>query len=245
MASFSVGITKREGAVDAWVFDLPGCRVIGNTREEAVGLVPVIIAEYQAWLRGHGETTADTDLSYEVVEEVESTSEFVFDADRASVTAEEMETGIRRIGYALADLQRLSGTLPGTVMDWRPPLSSVKIENYPDVRNMNEILSHAVGSMSNFLNNLGEGGQQGPRGETPAIDVAQSAAVARLQALSDADRGRVFSRANPRGGPDIEWSARKTIRRIINHERFHAKEIEQRLAWLILAVPEVIPASKE
>jgi hypothetical protein len=35
-----------------------------------------------------------------------------------------------------------------------------------------------------------------------------------------------------------QWTVRKVIRRIISHERFHTKEIQQRLSWILLGVPE-------
>jgi len=35
------------------------------------------------------------------------------------------------------------------------------------------------------------------------------------------------------------------IRRTIMHKRFHTREIEQRLCWLALGVPEVLPANRE
>jgi hypothetical protein len=38
---------------------------------------------------------------------------------------------------------------------------------------------------------------------------------------------------------------RKVLRRTISHERFHTKEIEQRLAWLLLGVPDFSRARKE
>jgi hypothetical protein len=38
---------------------------------------------------------------------------------------------------------------------------------------------------------------------------------------------------------------RKVMRRIISHKRFHTREIEQRLAWLTLGVPEVLPQNRE
>jgi hypothetical protein len=37
------------------------------------------------------------------------------------------------------------------------------------------------------------------------------------------------------------WTVRKALRRIISHERFHTKEIEQQLAWLLVGPPELAP----
>ena len=36
-----------------------------------------------------------------------------------------------------------------------------------------------------------------------------------------------------------EWTVRKALRRCIMHERAHLREIQQRLAWLVLGVPKL------
>jgi hypothetical protein len=34
------------------------------------------------------------------------------------------------------------------------------------------------------------------------------------------------------------WTARKVVRRVIAHERFHTAEIRQRQGWILLGVPD-------
>jgi hypothetical protein len=53
----------------------------------------------------------------------------------------------------------------------------------------------------------------------------------------------MFRHSTQRG--EAFWTARKVIRRIMAHKRFHTREIEQRLAWLTLGVPEVLPQNRE
>jgi hypothetical protein len=53
------------------------------------------------------------------------------------------------------------------------------------------------------------------------------------------DRGRKFLPRTPWGEKPEHWTPRKTVRRIIAHERFHTAEIIQRKAWLLLGVPDI------
>ena len=248
MATHRVALHIRPTSVDAWLVDLPGCRAIGRDRDEAIGLAPVVVAEYLAWLRGHGEQVdPDAPMDIEVVEEVAADAEFCFAADGEPFSRSELEANLARSEYAFADLTALATTLPDSVLDWRPPASAVRIDNiYPDVRSIREMLAHASGSGAFFARNLGEPDAWTP----PAPDANDAGAlrragIERLRSLSDADRTSVFSRPDPRRGGEAQWSARKVVRRLINHERFHTKEIEQRLAWLLLALPEVMPVSRE
>jgi len=246
MSAYRVGIHKRPVGVDAWVLDLPGCRAIGRDLDEALGLVSVVIAEHVAWLESHGEKIDPYDVTFEVVEEVEAEGEFCFEADGAALNLDELDVALRRSEYAFADLTALAMRLPGTVLDWRPPASAVKIDSiYPDVRSIREMLAHASGSGGFFVRNVGDDTWSPPEADPTDIGRARRAGIERLRSLTDRERSTVYRRPDPRRGGEAAWSARKVLRRLINHERFHTKEIEQRLAWLLLALPEVMPVSRE
>ena len=63
--------------------------------------------------------------------------------------------------------------------------------------------------------------------------------VGALRGLSPGDRGRVFTRRLPwQAEGEERWAPRKVVRRVISHERFHTAEIQQRLAWVLVGVPE-------
>jgi hypothetical protein len=247
VSDYRVGLHRREGSVDGWVFDLPGCRAIGADEDDVRALLPVVIAEHLAWLQGHGQTAENaTGITYKIIEDVESITEFCFEADKLPLSEEEIEKATQSVASAYGDLDRVSRLLPEQVLDWRPPVSAVKIDAiYPDVRSVREMLSHAAGALTFHLRGVGDAVARVP---TPAdgsdLEAAFEVTVARLRALNDEERaGTAYRRAGPRG--EAEWSARKSIRRMVNHQRFHTKEIEQRLCWLTLGVPEVLPASRE
>jgi hypothetical protein len=206
-------------------------------------LLPVVVADHLAWLAGHGE---DVDVSapfdYEVVEETEARGEYVFDFDREPLSRDELETAIRHAGYAHGDLMAVLNGLPDVVLDWVPPASSVKIDQiFPDVRSIRMMLEHLTTAEANyFVASLAE-----ERGEPVSVMLGDlhASSSARLRALGDDALGRVFTSMGRRG--EMHWSARKVMRRMIIHLRFHTREIEQRRSWLTLGVPEILPENRE
>ena len=234
-----------DGAGSVWVFDLPGCRAVGPSVDEAKALLPVVVAEHLSWLRGHGEKITD-DADFDYVEDVDLRGEFVFKADKAPISADELETAVRHIAYAQRDLVMIAKPLPDAVREWKPPASSVKIDAiFPDVRTMNDMLAHlAVVESNYYLGGLRDGEVQAVSTDAPdAFDLEQSTATRLRELDEDVLSGRVYTRTTPRG--ESNWSARKVIRRIVAHKRFHTREIEQRLCWLTLGVPEILPVNRE
>ena len=244
--TYKVGLLRGLRQVEAWVFDLPGCCAVAPTAAAARDLLPVAIAEHIAWLDGHGQVTRvafpfDTKL----VEEVESDAEFCFEADKAPLSTEEMEAAIRQLAYARDDLLRFVRPLPDAVLNWRPPASAFEFDaSAPEPRSIRDILGHLAGAEAWHLRNLRHDFDDSSDGPPPDIFTTRERMIERLRSLSDTERDRIYRWAYV-GRPYGEWSIRKVLRRSINHERFHTKEIEQRLAWLILGLPEVLPASRD
>lgn len=238
MAGYQVGLTKRGTFLDAWVFDLPGCHARGGSLDEVRDILPVVIAEHLTWLMGHGVATDTSEpVAIEIVEEVVSQSEFCFQHDSLPLSRDQLEDGIRRCEFAREDLVRLVEPLTDPVLDWRPPASAVRIDEiFPDVRSIREMVDHATNSAGFFVRNVLPTGE-GRYNWEETLEV--------LRGLDENARNQVHRRPNPRTGAESEWSARKVVRRVIDHQRFHTKEVEQRLAWLLLGVPEVLPASRE
>src|SRR5438132_7889916 len=98
------------GRAGAWMLDLPGCFVWGRDRAVALARVPSAIGSFAAWLEAHGETieVPQTDR-IEVVEELQPSlldgyeRNVTFIADRRAVSAAEVESTIRRLGFARED----------------------------------------------------------------------------------------------------------------------------------------------
>jgi len=197
--------------------------------------VPVVIAEYLTWLRRHGEEVPlDDGHEVHVVEHVEAPpgrSEPCFAADRVPATEEEIQTPIRRMGFACEDLLALVAPLPDEVLDWQPT---------PEKWSIRSILAHIASADGYYRTSLLE---QEPVPDPPEerfnLALQREKAVAHLRSLTAAQRAHVFRPDWPwRNDRDQEWPVRKALRRFIYHERFHTRDILQTLAWLLTGEPE-------
>ena len=77
------------------------------------------------------------------------------------------------------------------------------------------------------------------------MELERERTLERLRTLSDEELSRVFRpRRSWQEGSEM-WTVRKVLRRIVGHEHFHTAEIQQRLTWLLLGVPEFVnPGSR-
>jgi hypothetical protein len=244
--TYRIGVSLHADRVESVVFDLPGCAVSAPDDGTLRQLLPVAIAEHLTWLSRHGEP-ADPQIAVDLevtetiarAEMAAADGEFCFADDLRPVTDEEIETAVRQMGYARADLLALVGPLPDVVLDWRPPRSAIaKFDEWnPDVLTIREIVRSIAGSDGYYRTGLHDGTAPDDVGADD-LESQRSAFVERLRSLLGDERGRVFHPARPWGDGPEDWTARKAIRRVIGHERFHTKEIEQRLAWLLLGAPD-------
>lgn len=242
---YRVGITRGATSTEAWVFDLPGCCAVAATPADVLDVLPVVIAEHLCWLDSHGEVTRNAfPFHYEVVEDVDLTSlagvadgEFAFADDLQPATTDHVETAVRRMGFARKELLRLVGQLPDTVLDWQPPAAAVKRDDWaPGARSIRAILGHIASAEGSYTRSVGATEEQ--RGQD--IFGQRDATVTYLRSLGAHALGRKFRLRQPwQQSGEENWTVPKALRRIIAHERFHTKEIDQRLAWLLMGMPTV------
>ncbi len=242
-----VGLSVSDEVIGATVLDLPGCAYEAPSREAVLSMLPVVIAEHMDWLAAHGETVDSSDTAVEIIEQIDvegaegAEGEFVFEDDRRPATDSEIETGIRRMRYARADLLELVDSVSDYVMDWRPPLTAMmRIDSWkPQPLTIREIVSDITGAEGYYMRGL-RAGREPAAGSLNEYDLrsGQSALFDRLRSLSEDERGRVYRPIRPwQQAPEL-WTARKVIRRVISHERFHTAEIRQRIAWIHVGVPD-------
>ncbi len=245
---YRAGLALTPGGVDAVVFGLPGCQCSAPDEAAVRELLPVVIAEHIAWLDQHGDVTRNAfPFEVEVVEDVDVTllagianGHFCFRADLVPATRDDVETALRRMSYARTDLLRSVRHLPDDVLDWEPRAGSVLPDQWvPEVRTIRGILRHIAEGDGYRIESIGA--TPGPVASMPTdIFQMRELAVRHLKSLSDAALAREFRNPQPDQGDAFEqWSVRKALRRIIAHERFHTKEIEQRLAWLLIGAPDL------
>ena len=226
--------TKRVLSARAWVPALPGCYCEAASEEEALVRLPAVIGEYLAWLRSHGEE-APTGGACEVVvvERLETPagrSEPSFAADRVPTAEEDVERTIRHMAYARQDLLALVSHLPDAVLDWQPA---------PDKWSARGILAHIASADGYYRTSLlDKPPEQEPPEERFDLALQRERAISHLRSLAPDQRSQVFHPNWPwRGDEDEEWPVRKALRRFIYHERFHTRDIQQTLAWLVMGGP--------
>lgn len=246
MTTYRIAIARQgdDGPVSLWALDLPGCRAAGLDEADARGLLPVVIADHLAWLSSHGEPVdATTPCDFVFVEDLTSRGEYAFAADREPLTEDDLATAMRHIRYAQADLVTVAGPLPPLVLDWKPPPTSVRIDAiYDDVRSVRQMLGHVTTVESRFYLGSLRDEDNSLKLDAPDLYELGKDTESRLTALTAEQRSRVYKRTT---GPRGYWSARKVVRRIVAHKRFHTREIQQRLSWLTLGVPVVLQGNQE
>jgi hypothetical protein len=244
--TYRIGVSLHADRVEGVVFDLPGCAVAAPDDGALRELMPIAIAEHLTWLARQGEqvdphAAIDLEVTETIVraEMAAADGEFCFADDQRPVTDDVIETAVRHMACARADLLALVGPLPDAVLDWRPPRSAIaKFDEWnPDVLTIREIVSSIASSDGYYRTGLQDGNAPDDVGAAD-LESQRREVIQRLRSLSGEDRGRVFHPVRPWGDGPEAWTPRKAIRRIIGHERFHTKEIEQRLAWLLLGVPD-------
>jgi hypothetical protein len=246
VTTYRIAVTKRpDGSADGWLIDLPGCRATAGSFDAMWELLPVVAGDHLAWLARHGESvSASAPAEFKIVEESERRGEVAFDFDCQPMSRDELERGISHAAYAHADFLIAVERLPDAVLDWRPPASAVKIDQvFPDVRSIRQMVEHCLTTESRYYFAAFTNQLPPDPDHIPAANELHGATAARLRSFDDEALSRVFKGTGPRG--ETEWTVRKVLRRVIIHKRFHTREIEQRLCWLTLGVPEILPVNRE
>ncbi len=239
-----LGLVKHGTNLHAWVLNLPGCIVGGGSMAELELALPLALAEHTAWLRSHGEDIEDI-LSWDVTEVIDGQKladrggEFCFEADREPMAADDLEQAIRRITFAREDLLAQIHNLPETIMEWKPPRSSVKAFDpwAEDVRTIRDIAAHVLQLEVYYRGGLRDG--QAPGIFEPVADpvAEREQTLELLRSISPEGLARAFAPVRPSRDIADCWTVRKVVRRIISHDRAHTAEIIQRRTWLLLGVP--------
>jgi len=208
-----------DGSYLAWVHELPGCFVRGETRGEVEERLPEVIRGFHEWMRNLGEAPEDA-FDVKIVNEVESVieadedSEVLLDPDRAPLTADDWSRIERWLEHSRWELLAILARL-----------STQELERRPDgaTRNIRQELMH-IG----FVELMYAGWTFDLRsrvGLEAFLNWTRQVAQARMRELSTTDEGTV-TYAEWAGAPrPAPWTARKTARRLIWHELLHLPPI--------------------
>jgi len=218
----------------AHVLELLGCTAQGATTDEALQAAPEAIRSYLRFLQHCGEAAdPQADFTTAVAEHVMEGGWLGngdptpgFGPDFGSLEPGELALGVRR-------LERMQADLLALVRD----LSPQQLEATPESgRSIARILGHVAESYYIYVHQLVgpiEGASaarkalvqtpQGAKAAPAALPPLFQALNARLAALSEAERAQSV----PHG--QVTWTARRALRRSLEHTWEHLEEISRRL----------------
>ena len=231
MATYEAYLENSDsGACMAHVPDLPGCFVAAADRERALARLPAAIQAYLAHLQTHGESwDMPQSIEVAVVEEKERSGPFhpddraaLFEHDRRPLSRDEIERYLDLAAYNRADLLALVRGLSNTMLAWRPR---------PEAMSIGRILAHIGRAELWYISRITEVDASAPDWrELPGrqfLTLARDMLVECFRGLSDEQLTAVTHPPISSGANREPWTARKALRRMLEHEREHAAHIEE------------------
>lgn len=225
--------TARAGTCLAHVPALPGCVVRAASREEVLRHLPQAIRDYHAWLRRHGERASPDDaIEVEVAGEIIGIGPFepgdpaaLFSPDRGAITPDEMERHFRLMAHSRADLLDLVRDLPEGVLGWQPDSGTFSIRR---------VLRHIGDAEEWYVSRIVDPETLPQEWEDDEnltlfefLEMERRTVVARLRQLTDEERSGIFHPTQWASQAGEPWTVRKTLRRLLEHEREHSVQIRE------------------
>jgi len=209
------------------VLALPGCVVAGKTTDEAVHAAPDAIRAYLRCLKRHGaKVDPDERIETRIAEhntEGLFSGQSIWPPDLKPLAPADLSRDLRWLAWSRADLLALVDGIDDRRLRAKPAKG----------RSLHDILLHVLEADKSYvyglvgpLKTMGEPTNAAARGELDlriALSQARPAAISRLRALTPAERKRV------RRTGQSTYSAFRVIRRMLEHEWEHRREIAARL----------------
>jgi predicted RNase H-like HicB family nuclease/uncharacterized damage-inducible protein DinB len=211
----------------AHVLDLLGCVVQGDTTDEAVAAAPDAIRAYLGYLRRHGEKVDRKETIATTIAEHNTEGMFsgqaIWPQDLKPLAPAALARYLRWLDWSRADLLALVKQIDDKGLRAKPQKG----------RSLRDILLHVLGADKGYvyalvgpLKAMGEPTNAADRGDLDlriALKEARATAIDRLKTLTPAERARV------RKAGQSTYSAYRVIRRMLEHEWEHRREIAARL----------------
>ena len=210
------------------VLDLLGCVVQADTTDVAIAAAPDTIRAYLRYLRRHGENVdpnekIETRLAEHNTEGLFS-GQAPWPQDFKPLAPAALARYVRWLDWSRADLLALVKGIDEKGLRAKPAKG----------RSLRDILLHVLDADKSYvyglvgpLKTMGDPTNAADRGDLDlrvALREARAAAIDRLKSLSPAER------RNVRKAGQSTYSAHRVIRRMLEHEWEHRREIATRLA---------------
>jgi predicted RNase H-like HicB family nuclease/uncharacterized damage-inducible protein DinB len=226
-----------EGACMAHVMELRGCTVRANSRSEVAQQLSQAVRSHLDWLQQHGEPDPGADAAFEI-QISDKTAAFgpfnpgdaaaLFPPDLLPATDEDIALTLRLAEYARRDLLTLVQPLPESVLDRLPAGSTFSLR---------ELLRHLGNAEEWYISRLVEHDNLPPEWEhddaLPLFDflaMERRTAIENLRRLDADQRMGVFYPTQWTPHPEEPWTARKVLRRLVEHELEHTRQVKDILA---------------
>jgi len=231
------------GRVMAHLLEPPGLGVRFPSREDMARDLPGHLEAHRAWLRAHAEAVPAGPPEYVVAEEIAVAGDFesgddvgFYTPDTVPPTPEEVERYLRIAGHAHTDLLALVEPLDGAALDW------VRGEHTRPIR---RVLRHIVGAELWYMTRIIDDPKAAGLPEIirdadercdatedmmERVRIVWSAFQRWARSLAPEQRARVVLPTWFTSPSGERWTARKMLRRCIEHCREHTRSIEQILA---------------
>ncbi|TMC78993.1 MAG: DinB family protein [Chloroflexi bacterium] len=209
------------------VLDLLGCVVQADTTDAAVAAAPDAIRAYLRYLHRHGEAVdpkekIETRLAEHNTEGMFS-GQAMWPQDLEALAPAALSRYVKWLDWSRADLLALVKGIDEKGLRAKPPAG----------RSLRDILLHVLDADKGYvyalvgpLKPMGEPTNAADRGDLDlriALKEARAAAIDRLKTLTPAERRTV------RKAGQSTYSAHRVIRRMLEHEWEHRREIGARL----------------
>ena len=213
----------------AFVPNCPGCWVFGRTPERALMKVKIAIAEWVGWMRKHGEQIPVEAKNFEIevaemlrvnYNPVEAGKpEPLFWSEVLSITKKDVTRTLRLMTYSREDLIKLVSNLDDECLDWLPP-------NKP--RTIRNCLRHIAYVEPWYITRLNvDLPSRYPRKVFEMLDYTRKIVVDYLRNFPHNKMRRIFQPKKDQSPVCNLWTARKVLRRLVDHERLHARYVEK------------------
>jgi predicted RNase H-like HicB family nuclease len=229
ISKVSVCLEVGTQATSAFVPDYPGCWVFGRTKERALEKVRIEIAEWIEWQKRLGENFPElsTEVEIEVAEmllvdynPVEAGKpEPLFRSEVPSVNEDDIERTIRFMEYSRRDLLSLVSTITKDCLDWEPPGKPRTVRN---------CLKHIAHVESWYITRLNiDLPEVYPDDVFELLKYTRNIVIDTLRNFPEHKMKGIFQPTKDKSPVCDLWTARKVLRRLVDHERLHTNYIRK------------------
>ena len=214
------------------VLELLGCIAQGPTTEAALEATPEAIRSYLRFLRRHGEAVEPEGTFTTVVAEHVTEGVWLgygdptpgFGPDFQPLSAKDLNICLRRLAWLQSDLLQLIRDVPRELLVAEPEGTG---------RSIYRILEHVAGAHGVYLRyTVGKVDglsaalrdvEQGPEGLPTALTRVWQIAGTRLEVMTEKELEQAV------GHGQVTWTARRALRRMLEHGWEHLMELSRRL----------------